>query len=235
MGKINYFNFFTEIEDFFLKKRKKGILISPLDWTLIETWKEMGIPLHIVLRGIERAFTTFQKREKKFSRINSLFYCNQAVMEEFEKYILSMDGGDFSEEETEEVRDENILGEKLKNLLNEQLKSLETLKKDDIGEELFERVKGRVSSLIEEVSGKELDLDNVERSLKEIDELMVKYLERISTSELLREIKKEVNRDIRKYRSELPKKMVNKIKEKYFQKKLKEKYGLRDFSILELL
>src|ERR687884_204513 len=55
-ARLNYFNYFTEIEDAFIRRRGKHLLVSPLDWSLMESWKEMGVPLHVVLRGIERAF-----------------------------------------------------------------------------------------------------------------------------------------------------------------------------------
>ena len=41
----NYFNYFTEIEEHF-QRRWGGILrLSPLDWVLMETWRDAGIPL----------------------------------------------------------------------------------------------------------------------------------------------------------------------------------------------
>ncbi len=49
----NYFNYFTEIEERFLRRRGGGLLLSTLDWALIETWKDAGIPLEAVLRGID--------------------------------------------------------------------------------------------------------------------------------------------------------------------------------------
>lgn len=236
MGKVNYFNYFTEIESFFLKKRKKGLLLSPLDWTLIETWKEMGIPLHIVLRGIEKSFVSFEKKRKNFSNINSLYYCNQSVMEEFEKFILASQGENLLEEEGLSYGEDVSIEEKLNLFLTNQIEVLSSIKEEDEFGELFNRVKFRINSLMEEIKGKnEIDMDKLEGSLREIDELIVKYLEKNSTPEFLREIRREVNREIRKYRNELPKKMFENIKRKQFQKKLKEKYGLKNFSILELL
>src|SRR5215471_14911388 len=72
---VNYFNYFTEIENFYQSRRESFTLISSLDWVLIESWKEQGIPLEIVLKGIDRAFS----RSKR--RINSLAYCMRAVEE----------------------------------------------------------------------------------------------------------------------------------------------------------
>ena len=77
----NYFNYFTEIEEHFWKKRGTSLLLSTLDWALIETWKESAIPLEAVLKGIDRAFEKHEKRRHKVRMVNSLAYCQQAVLE----------------------------------------------------------------------------------------------------------------------------------------------------------
>ena len=78
----NYFNFFTEIEEHFRKARGTGLfLLSPLDWALIENWKNSGIPLDAVLLGIDEAFEKWRSRKRKHRLVNSLAYCAQAVMD----------------------------------------------------------------------------------------------------------------------------------------------------------
>ena len=76
----NYFNYFTEIEERYLQRRGGGLLLSTLDWALLETWKDAGIPLEAVLRGIDDAFDRYDQRPTKTKRINSLAYCSQAVL-----------------------------------------------------------------------------------------------------------------------------------------------------------
>jgi hypothetical protein len=79
----NYFNYFTEIEERFQQRRGSILLLSTLDWALIETWREAGIPLAAVLRGIDIAFDRYESRQKRarMRRINGLAWCAQAVME----------------------------------------------------------------------------------------------------------------------------------------------------------
>ncbi len=88
----NYFNFFTEIEDAFVRRRGAHLLVSPLDWSLIETWKEIGIPLHIVLRAIERSFDGWDARPHRHRRVNSIFYCQQEVESCYAEYRQSLVG-----------------------------------------------------------------------------------------------------------------------------------------------
>ncbi len=76
----NYFNYFTEIEELFQRRRGTGLLLSTLDWALIETWKDAGIPLEAVLRGIDSTFDTYDRRPVKTKKINSLAYCSQEVL-----------------------------------------------------------------------------------------------------------------------------------------------------------
>src|SRR5713226_8208746 len=76
----NYFNYFSEIEDQFLRRRGGGLLLSTLDWALIETWKDAGIPLEAALRGIDSAFDRYDERPSKTKKVNSLAYCSQEVL-----------------------------------------------------------------------------------------------------------------------------------------------------------
>lgn len=83
---LNYFNYFTEIEEHFQKARGTGLfLLSPLDWALIESWKAAGVPLEAVLKGIDGAFEKWRARPKRTHLVNSLAYCTQAVMEQAQR------------------------------------------------------------------------------------------------------------------------------------------------------
>jgi hypothetical protein len=88
---VNYFNYFTEIEDAFVRRRGKHLFLSPMDWALMESWKQQGIPLHIVLRAIERAFDSFESRPRKRS-VKSLLYCQEEVEAQFAEWLESRVG-----------------------------------------------------------------------------------------------------------------------------------------------
>src|SRR5215475_9052712 len=91
---MNYFNYFTEIEEEFVKRRGSHMLVSPLDWTLIETWKQRGVPLHIVLRGINSSFDGYDQRLNRGRKVNSLFFCQQEVEAMFQEYVESRVGAE---------------------------------------------------------------------------------------------------------------------------------------------
>jgi hypothetical protein len=88
---LNYFNYFTEIEDAFIRRRGKHLLLSPMDWALIESWKGKGVPLHVALRGIERSFDSYEARPRKRS-VKSLMYCQEEVEAQFAEWLESQTG-----------------------------------------------------------------------------------------------------------------------------------------------
>src|SRR5271154_4892546 len=78
----NYFNYFTEIEEYFWKKRGAHLLVSPLDWAIMETWQKAGVPLDAVLRGIDSAFESYGRSRRGAGRpLKSLAYCVDAVLD----------------------------------------------------------------------------------------------------------------------------------------------------------
>src|SRR6202158_2654451 len=79
----NYFNYFTEVEEHFQKARGTGLfLMSTLDWALVEAWKNAGVPLEAVVRGIDAAFEKWRSKKSRVQKVNSVAYCTQAVMVE---------------------------------------------------------------------------------------------------------------------------------------------------------
>ena len=83
---LNYFNYFTEIEEHFQRSRGTSLfLLSPLDWALIETWKNSGVPLEAVLRGIDAAFEKWRAKRTRVQMVNSLAFCAQAILVETQR------------------------------------------------------------------------------------------------------------------------------------------------------
>lgn len=88
---MNYFNYFTEIEDTFIRRRGKHLLLSSMDWALIESWKEMGVPLHVALRGIEQSFDSFNAKPRRRT-VKSLLYCQEEVEAQFAEWHEAQTG-----------------------------------------------------------------------------------------------------------------------------------------------
>src|SRR5437870_6221822 len=97
---LNYFSYFSEIEDSFIRRRGKHLMLSPIDWALIESWKERGVPLHVALRGIEHAFDSYEAKKHKRT-IKTLLYCQEEVEAQYAEWLESRIG---SHEDTQKER-----------------------------------------------------------------------------------------------------------------------------------
>src|SRR6516165_5129970 len=93
MDAWNYFNYFTEIEEYFWKKRGSHLLVSPLDWAIMETWQRAGVPLQDVFKGIDRAFESYGRSRRGAGKpLKSLAYCTDAVLEAAEEQAEAATG-----------------------------------------------------------------------------------------------------------------------------------------------
>src|ERR1700678_2821794 len=83
MDTFNYFNYFTEIEEYFWRKRGAHLLVSPLDWAILETWQKADIPVNVVQKGIDRAFESWERSRRAAGgrQLKSLAYCVDAVLD----------------------------------------------------------------------------------------------------------------------------------------------------------
>src|SRR3981189_372528 len=93
MSGWNYFNYFTEIEEYFWKKRGANLLVSPLDWAIMEAWQQAGVPLEAALKGIDRAFESHARSRRGSKPMKSLGYCSDAVLEAAEEAQEAAAGG----------------------------------------------------------------------------------------------------------------------------------------------
>jgi len=223
----NYFNYFTEIEEHFVRKRGKNLLVSPLDWCLIEVWRESGVPLQVVLRGIDRSFDTALRRHKKVP--STLFYCHQAIMEAFEEYRVAMAGRTEEEEDgacgsaPEAPADSGIV-------THLELFLAEVERINDPG---CARVITRLGQLCAEAKKRpEMDPGELERELTDLQAVLADlFAERLEASRL-REIKAEVKEQTKIYKKHLSKEMYERLRQRYLQRKLLAEHGLPELTLL---
>ncbi len=104
---MNYFNYYTEIEDAFVRRRGKHLLLSPMDWALIESWKTTGVPLHVALRGIERSFDSHALKPRRRS-VKSLMYCQEEVEAQYAEWLDAQRGASVMAAQASDV-DENAI------------------------------------------------------------------------------------------------------------------------------
>ena len=222
----NYFNYFTEIEEYFVRKRGRNLLVSPLDWCLIELWKENGIPLHVVLRGIDRSFESAAKRAKKTP--GTLYYCHPAVMEAFEEYQEASLGSHEDDEEASETTE--FAGERLQAFLEELRRFVAAIDGD-----AARRASDRLKALEDEVSrAHSVRLETLDTELAGIRSSLIEELSAGLTEERMGEIRKEARKETRAYKKRLASEMYERLLEKHVESKLAELFALPDFSLLHL-
>jgi len=223
----NYFNYFTEVEEYFVRKRGKNLLVSPMDWCLIELWRDSGIPLHIVLRGIERSFESTQSRQKRSP--NTLFYCHPAILEAFDEYNQAMIGAstESREEETTSQGDPSQV-EAVLNFLQELESALKAHP-----HELSQRSRERVTVLRSEVSSALfIDYRELDRDLAQIGLALSESLQKEMGAEKAKELQSEVKREMKIYRKRLSKEMYQRLEKNYLDRKILAIHGLPEFSLL---
>lgn len=217
----NYFNYFTEIEEYFVRKRGRNLLISPLDWCLIELWKENGIPLHVVLRGIDRSFESAAKRSKSAPR--TLFYCHPAVLEAWEEH-REAGVGKPSESADGPVNRETVLG-----YLNRLIGALKSCD----GEDLL-GVRRRLEGMAQEASvGRIIKEAELERELSEAGSRVAQVLLGRLDKEVVQQLRKEVDKEVRRYRKRLSDEMYQRLRQNYLERKVRSRFELPEFSLME--
>jgi hypothetical protein len=79
--------YYVAIEEAFNRRRGAPLLLAPRDWALIGEWKRLGVPIPVVLQGIDTVFDAYDRRPPSARRINSLSYCRQEVLGLHELYL----------------------------------------------------------------------------------------------------------------------------------------------------
>jgi hypothetical protein len=219
LNTLNYFNYFTEIEDAFIRRRGKSLLLSPLDWALIEGWQERGVPLHVVLRAIETVFDGFDKQQNQNRTIKSLFYCREEVEAQFVEWKASQVG---SHGET----GTSLVGEHSRETILEHIDKAKNILAAIDAPELREDLDRAVARL-EELRG-ELgdDLEYIDRTLYDIESFLDRALLTNTDKEHLKKLKNEVSAQLKLYKSAMDAEAYKNTFELMLLKCLREDLGV---------
>jgi hypothetical protein len=235
----NYFNYFTEIEEHFLRRRSGGLLLSTLDWALIETWKGAGIPLQAALRGIDAAFDRYDQRPSKSQKVNSLAYCSQAVLTAAEGMKEAAVGVE-SVPEGDPVRPRSGQGfepDAIAVFLRHNAELLTAAKLPDGGgvsvHTAATEAANTLQKLADETESKKTAprLEDLERRLTVLEEKMFAALLAATPDEEIVNVRAEADRDLAPYRRKMPSAQIEQLHKQYVHKRLLEKYALPRLSL----
>ena len=229
----NYFNYFTEIEEHFQQRRGR-IHLSPLDWALIETWKDAGIPLEAVLRGIDEAFDKYEQRLSRSQKINSLAYCAQAVLVTAEQMKEAAVGAstDPRSECSSGFQALEICAFLRRNA--EQLEAARLPESPGIsGKPLAMETALTLREIASEIEAANTlpRLEDVERRLTVAEEKLFAVLLAATLEKEIVTVRAEADRELAPYRRKMPSAQVEQLLKQYVHKRLLEKYGLPRLSL----
>lgn len=230
----NYFNYFTEIEEHFQRRRGTTLLLSTLDWALIETWKNAGIPLEAVLRGIDATFDKYDQRPSKSRKVNGLAYCSQEVLaaaEDMKEAAVGASGESQPAKtpgfEIGQISD--FLRANADQLDKAKLPEREGLRPGALAIEMARTLRDLADEI--ERSGKLPRLEDLERRLTVLEEkLFAALLAAISDEELVR-VRAEADHDLAPYRRKMAAAQIEQLHKQYVHKRLLEKCGVPRLSL----
>ena len=240
---MNYFNYFSEIEELFVRRRGKNLLLSPLDWALIESWKERGVPLALVLRAIESVFEKAESEPARKRSIKSLLYCRDAVEQEYENWLAGQIGAENKKEEikseTNEAPEhaENVPGSQGEIFAHLQL-AAKSLRQPALNlNHNWQRVTAEVLAALERAR-KEFhqtaDLEKLETLLSDLDRRIDSALLESFPAEKKSELEKENINRLRPYRNRMTEAVYRETLRTLMLKSLREQAAIPRLSLFYL-
>ena len=259
----NYFNYFTEIEDHFQRRRGSLLMLSTLDWALIETWREAGVPLEAVLRGIDAAFDRYDARKAKsrVRRINGLAWCSQEVMAAVEQMKEAAVGTSAAGGAQREAA-QGFEAERIAAHLTACAKQLRAAASGDAGLTGLAGETALATALrLEEITGQfAVDstgqrltdsqrltdpqritdsrsaprLEDLERNLTVMEEKLFAALTATAAETDLLAMREQAARELAPYRGRMQAVQIRLVEQQFLHKRLLEKYGLPRLSLFYL-
>ncbi len=240
MEQFNYFNYFTEIKEYFWRKRGAHVLVSPLDWAIVETWQKAGIPLQAALRGIDRAFESYQRsrRAQAGRPLKSLVYCVDAVLDAAAEAKEAAAGSGpeagtgrhadlFSATEIRAYFERNV--EQLRRAAEQARPEHPLLAAQ------FDQTAGLVAERAAEIEPEAaLDPEDLERWLTVIEEKLSIALTAAAPESMMLDIRRELDHSLAPYRRKMTAEQLSLLERQYIQKRLFEKFGLPRLSLFYL-
>jgi hypothetical protein len=243
---MNYFNYFTEIEDTFIRRRGKHLLLSPMDWALIESWKEMGVPLHVALRGIEQAFDSFEAKPRRRS-VKTLLYCQEEVEAQFAEWQEAQVGADTKKKgsDARKTVDENASLPFAREAILEHMKQARLAlarvceergksRRDDLCEALTRAVSRLKELEVDFEKAARPDAEKLEGSLTQLEKLLDEALRTSLSARELAAARAAAEAQLQPYRERMERSVYEQTLDNLLQKRLRDTQHLPRLSLFYL-
>ena len=243
---LNYFNYFSEIEETFIRRRGRNLLLSPLDWALIESWQERGVPLHIVIRAIEAVFDGLDKKPKTGRAVKSLFYCKEEIEAQYARWLemqTGKNGGakipdsrfqipDSEKQDSNSSKNELFPDETIKNHLEKVSVELRGAIEKSKGalQETLEKVLRHLAELEKNFNS----VDKLEEALEKLDGLLDESLLKSVEKEELVQLQGETSKQLASYKNKMERDVYQRTFDLMLLKRLREKAEIPRLSLFYL-
>jgi hypothetical protein len=217
----NYFSYFTEIEEHFQKTRGTALfLMSPLDWALVESWKNAGVPLQAVLRGIDVAFEKWRSRKSRIQAVNSLAYCTQAVLSEARAIAGEPTTGSATQASAPFSLDD------LRSYLTRNARQIQSLDAS-----VYEELGAALERLATEAEVHFHNLEELEQRLSALEARMLAAAHTRQSEEDLFKTRRELDAQLRPYRGKMTAEQLSMLEKQYLERALLERERLPRLSL----
>ena len=235
---MNYFSYFSEIEDTFIRRRGKHLLLSPIDWALIESWKERGIPLHVAVRGIEHAFDSHEAKRRKRS-VKTLLYCREEVEAQYAEWLESRVG---SHEETGKTEDSSPFPrDVVLAYLSRSLGQLQKLQAErpPTHEDRFGEALSRAATLLQEIktdyeTAAQPDARKLEESLTGLERMLDGAIQNVVADAEIAAAQADIDSQLKPYKRHMDKAAFEQTRDNLLRKRLREHLGIPRLSLFFL-
>ena len=230
----NYFNYFTEIEERFQLRRGSLLMLSTLDWALIETWREAGVPLEAVLRGIDNAFDKHDAKALRSSartrKVNGLAWCAQSVMEAVEQAMEASIGA--APASGTEPIESGFETERIIRYLEQNAVVIDSASLNSPADAMAIEVTGRLRALAMGLRAEPVQsLEELDRTLSVLEEKMFAALLTSAPEEELMALREQAARELAPYRGKMQAVQIKQVQQQFLQKRMLEARKLPRLSL----
>jgi hypothetical protein len=224
---LNYFNYFTEIEQRFGQRRGSILMLSTLDWALIEVWREAGLPLDVVLRGIDNAFDRHDARlsraRGRSRRINGLAWATQSVMQAAEEAAEASTGA------RPTAPDSGFEAEPVARYLEKNAAMLDRFSQESV---ISARLRELATALrSDSITESALNLEELDRTLTVLEDKLFATLLASAPEEELVALRAQADRELAPYRGKMGSVQIRQVQTQFLQKRLLEARSLPRLSL----
>lgn len=172
--------YLEEVENYFVKEKGRGLILSSKDMMLVKGWQEKGLPLEVVLKGIRTTFENLKGQERK---IASISYCQPEILRVWDEYRESKVGT----AELKEEGKEDFIPRKIESIKRRLLTLIDKSKPTKIKSVLKQTCHELDRLRLKIEKNRIKDLDPVEKELTEIDQQTLnKLFMKLDESEKMR-------------------------------------------------